>query len=69
MAELDAVVALLLVRAALPERCRDHALHGDMEGYRECHVRPDWLLVYRIVENVLVLVLQRTGTHSELFGL
>lgn len=51
----------------LPERHRDHALTGDWQGFRECHVLPDWLLIYRIDDDVLVLTLFRTGTHSDLF--
>lgn len=46
---------------------RDHALVGDYKGYRECHIEPDWLLVYQIVDNVLILLLYRLGSHSELF--
>ena len=51
-----------------PERNHDHALTGDWIGHRECHIQPDWLLIYRIEGDVLVLTLARTGTHSELFG-
>lgn len=47
---------------------RDHALTGNWSGHRECHIQPDWLLVYRIEDDVLVLTLARTGTHSDLFG-
>ena len=47
---------------------RDHALTGDWIGHRECHILPDWLLVYRVEDDVLVLTLARTGTHSDLFG-
>ena len=46
----------------------DHALTGNWNGYRECHIEPDWLLIYEIVENVLVLSLSRTGTHNDLFS-
>lgn len=52
----------------LPEKNRDHALVGDFIGCRECHVAPDWLLVYEIVDSELILYLTRTGTHSDLFG-
>lgn len=58
----------LAMEKPLPEKCRDHALTGNWEGHRECHIQPDWLLVYRIEEDVLVLTLARTGTHSDLFG-
>lgn len=67
LSELDAVVALLANRIPLPERYRDHPLHGDREGFRDCHVRPDWVLVYRVFESRLELILSRTGTHSEVF--
>ena len=46
---------------------RDHALQGDFSGYRECHVTPDWLLIYKIKDDLLLLVLYRTGSHSELY--
>ena len=52
----------------LTEKNRDHALTGNWSGHRECHIQPDWLLVYRIEDDVLVLTLARTGTHSDLFG-
>ena len=64
---LDAVIETLASGGALPEKNRDHALSGDYEGYRECHIAPDWLLIYRIEDDVLVLVLSRTGSHSDLF--
>ena len=52
----------------LPDKNRDHDLSGDWVGHRECHILPDWLLIYRIEDNVLVLTLARTGSHSDLFG-
>ena len=51
----------------LPPENHDHALIGEYSGYRECHIKPDWLLVYKIAQNVLILTLYRTGTHSDLF--
>lgn len=51
----------------LPERYRDHGLYGAFAGTRECHIEPDWLLIYEIRSNVLVLMLYRLGTHAELF--
>jgi len=51
----------------LPEKYRDHYLTGDYKGFRECHIQPDWLLIYKIEKNILVLTLSRTGTHSDLF--
>jgi len=50
----------------LPEKNRDHALTGDWKGFRECHVTPDWLLVYKKENDVLVLTLTRVGSHSDL---
>lgn len=51
----------------LPEFNRDHSLSGEFSGCRECHIAPDWLLIYEISENELILYLTRTGTHSDLF--
>lgn len=68
LALLEQVVALLAMGEPLPERHRDHALSGDWVDYRECHILPDWLLIYRIEDQVLVLTLARTGSHSDLFG-
>ena len=66
--KLKEVVDLLAMGQPLPERNRDHALTGDWVGHRECYIQPDWLLIYRVEEDVLVLTMTRTGTHSELFG-
>ena len=65
---LDNIIRSLARGETLPEKNRDHALTGDWVGHRECHILPDWLLVYRIEDDVLVLTLARTGTHSDLFG-
>lgn len=65
---LEDVVASLARGVPLPEKNRDHALSGNWAGYRECHILPDWLLVYRVEDDVLVLILSRTGSHSDLFG-
>ena len=64
---LNEIIGKLLNDEPLPAKNHDHQLHGDYEGYRECHITPDWLLIYQIHENVLVLELTRTGTHSDLF--
>lgn len=64
--DLLLVLTCLASDQPLAERCRDHALGGDWHDYRECHIKPDWLLVYRVEPGRLVLV--RTGSHSELFG-
>ena len=53
---------------SLPEKNRDHLLTGNFSGCRECHITPDWLLVYEIYEEELLLYLTRTGTHSDLFS-
>lgn len=65
---LDDVIRMLSRGELLPEKYRDHALTGNWIGYRECHLLPDWLLVYRVEDDILVLTLVRTGTHSDLFG-
>lgn len=65
---LDEIVNLLANREPLPTKNRDHALTGNYSGFRECHIQPDWLLVYRINEDELFLFLSRTGTHSDLFS-
>lgn len=64
---LNDVVDQLVRREILPEKNRDHSLTGEYEGCRECHLAPDWLLVYQINDSELVLYLMRTGTHSDLF--
>ena len=63
---LEKVVETLMIPAPLPERNKDHALSGDWIGCQECHILPDWLLIYRVAGDELYLV--RTGTHSDLFG-
>lgn len=67
LGELDAIVERLAAQLPLPDRNRDHALTGDYIGFRECHIRPDWLLVYRADGEDLLLFLFRTGTHADLF--
>lgn len=64
---LEFVVDTLASGETLPEKYRDHALIGNYKGCRECHITPDWLLVYEIVEDELILYLTRTGSHSDLF--
>ena len=66
-AELDEVVRLLSEEKQLPPKNKDHALKGKFAGYRECHIRPDWLLIYKTERKILTLILLRTGTHSDLF--
>jgi mRNA interferase YafQ len=65
---LDEVVKMLADGETLPEKHRDHALQGTRKGYRDCHVRPDWILIYRVSEDTLTLLLCETGSHSDLFG-
>lgn len=65
---LDNIIRALSRKEPLLEKHKDHALTGEWAGHRECHIQPDWLLVYRIEDDVLVLTLARTGTHSDLFG-
>jgi mRNA interferase YafQ len=65
---LDAVIEQLALGTPLSEGHKDHELSGSWKGHRECHIQPDWLLIYRIEADVLVLTLSRTGTHSDLFG-
>lgn len=61
------VIKLLSTGSPLPEKYKDHALTGNWINYRECHITPDWLLVYKVDEDILVLTLTRTGSHSDLF--
>ncbi len=66
MALLNSVVDILRIPQKLPQANKDHNLVGRHVGFRECHIQPDWLLIYRIDGNALYL--DRTGTHSDLFG-
>lgn len=65
---LDDIVNRLARQEPLPDKNRDHSLTGDYIGYRECHIQPDWLLIYRVDNDELLLFLSRTGTHSDLFN-
>lgn len=64
---LDDVVNKLAMQKALEEKYKDHELTGDFKGFRKCHITPDWLLIYQIIDNELILYLSRTGSHSDLF--
>lgn len=66
LGKLEQIVNVLQAGEQLDARFKDHALTGNWNGYRECHVQPDWLLIYRVYEDRLLLVLTRTGTHSDL---
>ena len=65
--KLQTVVAKLANGEPLPPANRDHALTGNWANHRECHIAPNWLLIYQLKESVLVLELTRTGTHADLF--
>lgn len=67
MGLLQEVLQTLLEEKPLAEKHRDHALVGNYTGFRECHILPDWLLIYQIESETLILVASRTGTHSDLF--
>ena len=64
---LEKTIEFLANGDSLPQKYKDHPLTGDYAGFRECHITPDWLLIYRISNNELILYLTRTGTHSDLF--
>ena len=65
---LDKTIERLAMGEPLPPKNKDHALKGKWHNFRECHIQPDWLLVYQIIKDTLVLTLSRTGTHSDIFG-
>jgi mRNA interferase YafQ len=67
ISKMNAIVEMLLAGEKLPEKYQDHSLSGKWIRHHECHIQPDWLLVYLIEDDVLVLTLTRTGTHSDLF--
>lgn len=64
---LETVIGMLAAGETLPPKYKDHPLTGDHTGCRECHITPDWLLIYEINGGELILYLTRTGTHSDLF--
>lgn len=64
---LDDIIHKLANNEQLPEKNKDHALTGNWVGHRECHILPDWLLVYCIENDLLILTLSRTGAHNDLF--
>lgn len=61
------VIEILVENEPMPDKYRDHSLTGNYQGFRECHINPDWLLIYQIDNDILTLTLTRTGTHSDLF--
>ena len=68
MSKLVHILNLLSTGVQLPDENRDHQLTGNLKDFRECHIENDWLLMYRIIEDKLVLSATATGTHSDLFG-
>ena len=64
---LDDIVTMLANGEVLPEKNHDHELSGSWKGHRECHIQPDWLLIYKMTESALILMLVRTGSHRDLF--
>ena len=69
LSHLNEVVTALARREKLDDKYRDHNLTGDYRGFRECHIEPDWLLVYMINDNALVLTATGTGSHADLFDM
>ncbi len=67
MNKLNNIISDLSDGKILDYKYRDHELKGNYKGFRECHIEPDWLLIYKIENDVLTLVLLRTGTHADLF--
>lgn len=65
---LEDVVNKLQNNIPLEQKHRDHDLHGNYEGFRECHIQPDWLLIYLKENDILTLALVDTGSHSDLFN-
>ena len=63
----EEVLVLLREEKTLPETYCDHSLKGEYMGHRECHISPDWLLIYKVENDMITLSLTRTGTHSDLF--
>lgn len=61
------VIEMLADEKELPQKYKNHQLIGNYAGFMKCHIRPDWLLIYKIEKNKLILTLSRTGTHSDLF--
>lgn len=64
---LQEVLEILVQEKPLPPNYKDHSLSGNYANFRECHITPDWLLIYKIEQSILTLSLTRTGTHSDLF--
>ena len=67
MSKLIVALDLLASKTSMPKKYRDHPLKGEWSDYRECHIEPNWLLIYQIFEDKLILSASGTGTHSDLF--
>lgn len=67
MNKLKAIVEDLVNRKPLKEKQKDHSLVGEFKGFKECHIEPDWLLIYKIEKDMLILTLAYLGSHSDLF--
>ena len=65
LTKLQALIGKLVKRETLEPKYKDHGLTGTLKGYRDCHIEPDWLIIYKISHDILIL--ERTGSHSELF--
>jgi mRNA interferase YafQ len=63
--KLDTLMMMLINEDPLPPRNRDHALKGNFKGFRDCHIEPDWLLIYKVDGEAITF--ERTGTHSDIF--
>jgi mRNA interferase YafQ len=68
MMKIDVALRILVTGESLPASYKDHSLKGDYKDFRECHLEPGWLLIYRIVEDKLILFASGTGTHADLFN-
>ena len=69
ISKLETVLEILMSGEDLPQKYKDHQLRGEMCEFRECHIEPDWLLIYRKEETELILYATATGTHSDLLGI
>ena len=68
MAKFKTINELLIMRTSLPAKNRDHPLSGNWRGHRECHIEPDWLLIYRVDDKQKIIEYVRMGSHADLFG-
>ncbi len=68
MSKLHGILDLIAHQKPLPKRIHDHPLSGDYGGHRECHIEPDWLLIYKLDNDALILTAVRTGSHSDLLN-